>query len=61
MHDHDRKDASANDYVISLTLRLIQLARNEGYNILTLQDVSVEWIKAHYSFNVELIVSVDIF
>jgi peptidoglycan-N-acetylglucosamine deacetylase len=39
MHDHDRKDASAHDYVINLTLRLIQLARNEGYNILKLQDV----------------------
>ena len=42
MHDHDRKDASAHDYVINLTLRLIQLARNEGYNIFTLQDVPVE-------------------
>lgn len=42
MHDHDRNDASAHDYVINLTLRLIQLARNEGYNILMLQDVPVE-------------------
>ena len=42
MHDHDRKDAHAHDYVINLTLRLIQLARNEGDNILTLQDLPVE-------------------
>ena len=42
MHDHDRKDATAHDYVINLTLRLIQLARDDGYTILTLQDVPVE-------------------
>jgi len=42
MHDYDRKNASEHEYVINLTLRLIQLARDEGYNILTLQDVTVE-------------------
>lgn len=42
MHDYDRKDASEHNYVINLTLRLIQLARDEGYNILTLQDMTVE-------------------
>lgn len=39
MHDHDRKDASAHDYVINLTLSLIKLARAEDYSILLLQDV----------------------
>jgi len=39
MHDHDRKDTGAHDYVINLTFRLIQLARDEGYNILTIQDL----------------------
>ncbi|HUX90615.1 MAG TPA: polysaccharide deacetylase family protein [Gallionellaceae bacterium] len=39
MHDHDRKDAGAHNYVIDMTLRLIQLARAEGYNILTIQDL----------------------
>jgi peptidoglycan-N-acetylglucosamine deacetylase len=42
MHDHDRKDASEHDYVINLTLSLIQLARDEGYNIHTLQDMPVK-------------------
>lgn len=42
MHDLDRNDASAHEYVINLTLGLIQLARAEGYNIRTLQDVLVE-------------------
>jgi peptidoglycan/xylan/chitin deacetylase (PgdA/CDA1 family) len=39
MHDHDRKNAREHDYVIKLTLRLIQLAHDEGYDILMLQDV----------------------
>ncbi len=42
MHDHDRKNASEHDYVINLTQRLIQLAREEGFNIHTLQDMPVE-------------------
>lgn len=42
MHDHDRKDASAHDFVINLTLRLIKLARDEGYNLCTLQDILVK-------------------
>jgi peptidoglycan-N-acetylglucosamine deacetylase len=42
MHDHDREDARAHDYVTKLTLSLIQLARDEGYNIRTLQEVPVE-------------------
>jgi peptidoglycan/xylan/chitin deacetylase (PgdA/CDA1 family) len=41
MHDHDRKDANRHEYVIDLTLRLIQLARDEGYSILTLETVPV--------------------
>lgn len=40
MHDHDRKGVNGHDYVINLTLRLIQLARDEGYKILTLQHAS---------------------
>ena len=39
MHDNDRKDSKTHDYVINLTLSLIQLARAEGYSILMLQDV----------------------
>lgn len=42
MHDHDRKNASEHDYVINLTQRLIQLAREEGFNIHTLQDMPAE-------------------
>lgn len=42
MHDNDRTDASRHDYVINLTLRLIQLARDEGYDICTLQDLPVK-------------------
>ncbi len=42
MHDHDRKDACEHDYVINLTIRLIKLARDEGYNILTFRDVPAE-------------------
>ena len=42
MHDFDRSDARGHDYVISLTLGLIRLARDEGYNIRMLQDVLVE-------------------
>jgi peptidoglycan/xylan/chitin deacetylase (PgdA/CDA1 family) len=38
MHDNDRSDVSRHDYVISLTLELIQFARKEGYTIRTLQD-----------------------
>lgn len=40
MHDNDRTDASRHDYVINLTLGLIQLARDEGYHFYTLQDLS---------------------
>ena len=40
MHDHDRKEPGAHEYVINLTLRLIRLARDEGYKICTLQEVS---------------------
>ena len=39
MHDHDRSDANKHEYVIDLTLRLIQFAHDEGYNILTFQDL----------------------
>jgi len=42
MHDHDRKSAIENDYVINLTRRLMQLARDEGYKILMLQDMLAE-------------------
>lgn len=38
MHDNDRSDTSRQDYVLNLTLRLIELARDEGYNICTLED-----------------------
>lgn len=38
MHDNDRSDLSRHEYVIKLTQKLIQLAHNEGYIILTLQD-----------------------
>lgn len=39
MHDHDRKDSRAHEYVINLTLALIKLARDDGYKILTLRDM----------------------
>lgn len=39
MHDSDRKDAAMHDYVINLTLALIQLARDDGYGICLLQDL----------------------
>ena len=39
MHDHDRKNASEHAYVINLTLRLIQLAHDEDYDICTLQNL----------------------
>lgn len=39
MHDNDRTDKSRHDYVINLTLGLIQLARDEGFNIYTLQEL----------------------
>ena len=41
MHDNDRTDTSRHDYVINLTLGLIQFARNEGYDICTLQELPV--------------------
>jgi len=42
MHDNDRTDTSRHDYVISLTLGLIQFARSEGYDICTLQDLHAD-------------------
>lgn len=38
MHDNDRSDIGRHDYVLNITLGLIQLARKEGFNICTLQD-----------------------
>jgi peptidoglycan-N-acetylglucosamine deacetylase len=38
MHDNDRADISRHDYVLNITLGLIQLAHEEGFNICTLQD-----------------------
>src|SRR3990167_1230312 len=39
MHDHDRKNPLKHDYVVNLTCRLIQFAREEGYKICTLKDL----------------------
>lgn len=38
MHDNDRSDISRHEYVLNMTLGLIQLAREEGFIICTLQD-----------------------
>jgi peptidoglycan/xylan/chitin deacetylase (PgdA/CDA1 family) len=39
MHDYDRNNSSKRDFVIDLTNRLIQFARDEDFKIITLQDM----------------------
>ena len=42
MHDNDRSDINRHEYVIKLTQRLIEFARDEGYVIRTLQDLTFQ-------------------